>query len=193
MAIAPGDYEIGPPASRLRLFTFRQGLAARAGHDLVIEARAWHGTVQVPRDFTSAGGASSAGVPPASVRVEIDLRELEVLEGSGGVKPLTDSDRRDIKKTMQGVLRTGAHPLATFSSTDVHLQGDGAVVEGELSLGGETHPVRVQVRDDGGGTVSGRAEVVQSRWGIKPYTGFFGALKLRDAVDLEFTLALRPA
>ena len=27
--------------------------------------------------------------------------------------------------------------------------------------------------------------VVQSAYGIKPYTGFFGALKVRDAVDFE--------
>jgi hypothetical protein len=27
--------------------------------------------------------------------------------------------------------------------------------------------------------------VIQSSHGIKPYTGFFGALKVRDAVDFE--------
>lgn len=183
MAIPSGDYDIGPPASRLVLRTYRQGFAAKAGHDLVIEAADWRGHVHLPDGDGSA----------ASVSAEVDLRRLEVLQGTGGVKPLTDSDRREIQKTMQGPLRTAEHPVATFSSTAVHLDGDEGVVEGNLSLAGETHPVRLQVRAGGDGTVSGRAEVVQTRWGIKPYSGFFGALKLRDAVDLEFSIALRPA
>jgi hypothetical protein len=33
---------------------------------------------------------------------------------------------------------------------------------------------------------------VQSRWGIKPYSAFFGALKLRDAVDIEVEATLVP-
>jgi hypothetical protein len=36
------------------------------------------------------------------------------------------------------------------------------------------------------------AEVVQSQWGIKPYSALFGALKLRDAVDIEVEAALVP-
>jgi hypothetical protein len=183
MAIAEGDYDIGPPASRLLLRTYRQGLAARAGHDLLIEARDWRGHVHVPGGL----GDSSA----VSVSVEVDLRQLEVLEGTGGVKPLTDSDRREIKKTMQGPLRIAEHPVATFRSSSVHATGDEAMVEGELAIAGETHPLRLQVNDAGGGTVSGRAEIVQTRWGIKPYSGFFGALKLRDAVDVELTVDLR--
>lgn len=183
MAIAPGDYDIGPPACRLLIRTYRQGFAARAGHDLVIEARDWRGHVQVPPDGPTA----------ATISVEVDLRQLEVLEGTGGVKPLSDSDRREIKKTMRGPLRTEDHPVATFTSSVVHLGAEEATVEGELSIAGETHPLRLQVREGPDGTVTGRAEVVQTRWGIKPYSGFFGALKLRDAVDLELSVVLRPA
>lgn len=187
MAIAPGDYDIGPPSSRLHLRTYRQGLAARAGHDLLIEAREWRGHVHVPE------GDGDASAP--SVSVEVDLRALDVLEGSGGVKPLTDSDRREIKKAMQGPLRVAEHPVATFRSSGVHSAGDEAadeaMVEGELSIAGESHPLRLQVRDAGDGTVTGRAEIVQTRWGIKPYSGFFGALKLRDAVDVELAVDLR--
>ena len=34
--------------------------------------------------------------------------------------------------------------------------------------------------------------MVQSRFGIRPYSGMFGALKLRDQVDVEVTVALGP-
>jgi hypothetical protein len=35
--------------------------------------------------------------------------------------------------------------------------------------------------------------VPQSAFGIKPYSGFFGALKLRDEVTVEFDLDLSKA
>jgi hypothetical protein len=43
-----------------------------------------------------------------------------------------------------------------------------------------------------GGRVQGSATIVQTRWGIRPYTGFFGALKLSDEVRVEFGADLTP-
>lgn len=178
----PGDYEIGPPGSRLVLRTFRQGVAARAGHDLVIEAAAWHGTVRVPGE----GGS------PASVAVEVDVGGLHVVAGTGGVKPLTERDRREIEATMQSQLRAADHPVVSYVSSTVDLTDLGALVEGALTLAGRTQPLQIELRREGDGPISGRAQVVQSRWGVKPYTGFFGALKLRDAVDVELSVGLPP-
>jgi polyisoprenoid-binding protein YceI len=63
-------------------------------------------------------------------------------------------------------------------------------VEGELTLAGQTHPLRLRVRRQDDATVAGATSVVQTQWGIKPYSGLFGALKLRDTVEVEFTVAL---
>ena len=43
------------------------------------------------------------------------------------------------------------------------------------------------------GRYRGSVTVVQSAFGIKPYTGFFGALKLRDEVVAEFEVDLSRA
>jgi polyisoprenoid-binding protein YceI len=180
MAVAAGEYEIGPPTGRLLVRTFRQGVAAKAGHDLLIEVAGWEGRVTVPAD--------SAAQPAVSVRV--DLGTLQVLEGTGGVKPLSEGDKKQIRETMHKVLQVDRDRYATFTSTGAEVQGDSAVVEGDLALFGQTHPLRLDVRQRDDGTVAGTASVVQTQWGIKPYTGFFGALKLRDAVDIEFTVAL---
>ena len=40
--------------------------------------------------------------------------------------------------------------------------------------------------------ITGSAVIVQSRWGIRPYTAFLGALKLRDEVEVEFDVDLTP-
>ena len=199
-SFAMGDFDIGPSNGRLRLRTYRQGLAAKAGHDLVLEAAEWHGRVHV---LSEADGSASVAAEievemevefeaeiEVSIEVEIDLRRLEVREGTGGVKPLTERDRADIRKAMRQPLGIDAQPIATFRSSSVRVEGERATVEGELSIAGQSHPVGLDVRREADGTISGSTQIVQSAWGIKPYTGFFGALKLRDAVDVEFVLQL---
>lgn len=179
MSLGSGERELGPPASSLRLRTYRQGLAAKAGHDLVLEATEWHGRLSVP---------DAGGVP--FIAVEVDLRSLVVVEGTGGVKPLTEHDKDEIRKTMQKPLHIADHPTATFRSTGVEVRGEEATIQGELSLAGQTHPVELRAHQEAGGAVVAHAEIVQSTWGIKPYSGFLGALKLRDAVDVDVSVSL---
>ncbi|MHB1555430.1 MAG: YceI family protein [Acidimicrobiales bacterium] len=191
-SFAMGVLDIGPSNGHLRLRTYRQGLAAKAGHDLVLEAAEWHGRVHV---LSEADGSASVAAEmevefEAEIEVEVDLRRLEVREGTGGVKPLTERDRGDIRKAMRQPLGIDAQPIATFRSSSVRVEGERAAVEGELSIAGQSHPVELDVRREADGTISGSTQIVQSAWGIKPYAGFFGALKLRDAVDVEFVLQL---
>ncbi|MFE4176580.1 YceI family protein [Streptomyces sp. NPDC056909] len=182
MAVAAGEYEIGPETGRLLLRVFREGVAARIGHDLLIEATRWEGHVSLPAD------TGTAAQPTVTVR--IDLGTLEVREGTGGVKPLSDGDRQQIRRNMRKVLRTDRHPHAAFTSTRVELHDGRATVEGDLTLTGQTHPQRLEIQQRDEDTLTGATTLVQSRWGIKPYSGFFGALRLRDAVDIEFTVSL---
>ncbi|HZD66556.1 MAG TPA: YceI family protein [Acidimicrobiales bacterium] len=187
MAIATGTYQVGPGQGRLLLRTSRQGAAARAGHDLTIGVTRWRATAEVNLEDPGA----------SSVRLEVDATSLEVREGTGGIKPLTDKDRADIKETIdKKVLHTDQHPEITFSSTRVSPQPGEAtqvVVEGELTIQGRSGPVSAEValRDvEGGARVRGRATVAQTGWGIKPYSGFLGALKVSDEVEVEIDVEL---
>jgi len=40
--------------------------------------------------------------------------------------------------------------------------------------------------------VQGTAAIEQTRWGIRPYTAFLGALKLSDEVTVEFSIRTSP-
>jgi hypothetical protein len=40
--------------------------------------------------------------------------------------------------------------------------------------------------------VRGTATIIQSQWGIRPYSAFLGALKLKDEVVVEFDVVLLP-
>jgi polyisoprenoid-binding protein YceI len=177
VAATTGSFRLGPDNGRIVLKTGRAGLAARAGHDLTIEVTRWSAQVEVP----------DAGVPAATVSAELDLGSLQVREGSGGAKPLSDKDRRDIGKTMTGILGTG---MAAFRSTRVVPAGAGGGIDGTLNLNGRSEPLRLQVTEPAPGHYRATATVVQSGFGIKPYVGFFGALKLKDEVVVEVDVTL---
>ena len=125
----------------------------------------------------------------SSVIVEVEVDSLEVREGTGGVKPLTNADRAQITKTLGEVLHTAQHPTITFRSRRVEGSAGSFSVDGELTVMGVTRPVMVQGRVTDGRVVGG-ATVVQSQWGIRPYSAFFGALKLSDEVKIDFDIAL---
>ena len=166
------------------LKTGRQGIAARAGHDLTIEVTRWSAQVEVPDD-------EAGGIAAATVSAELDLGSLEVREGAGGAKPLTDRDRGEIKKTIRGILGDGT---ASFTSSRiVRFGASGGAIEGTFTLNGKDEPVRLQVAEPGPGRYRGTATVVQSAHGVKPYVGFFGALKLKDEVGVEFDISIPAA
>jgi hypothetical protein len=51
-------------------------------------------------------------------------------------------------------------------------------------MNGNVHPLDFELELGPDGAVSARATVKQSDWGIEPYSGLFGTLKVRDAVDV---------
>ena len=77
----------------------------------------------------------------------------------------------------------------TFRSRRVEGSAGSFTVDGELTVMGVTRPVMVEGRVTDGRVVGG-ATVVQSQWGIRPYSAFFGALKLSDEVKIDFDIAL---
>jgi len=198
VAATSGNFRLGPDTGRVVIKTGRAGLAAKAGHDLTIEVTRWSAQVEVPAE--SDGGQSAA-----TVSAELDLGSLEVREGTGGAMPLTDRDRREIKKQMGGILRGGT---ATFASSRIipsgsllapggatppHPPAAGGAIEGTVTLNGTSQPARLQLTDSGSGRYRGSVTLAQTGFGIKPYTGFFGALKLKDEVVVEFEVDLSKA
>lgn len=155
----------GPDTGSLQVHTYREGVAAKVGHDLIIEVTDWSGS--------DDGGA---------LELTADPRSLEVREGRRGVKPLTDKDRASIAKTIQADI-LGTQPIV-FRSTGV----DGDHVRGDLTIAGSTQPVEFDLRREGE-RVRATIPVMQTRWGIKPYRGFMGALKVRDDVEVVLDAA----
>lgn len=181
MTLTDGTYRLGPSTGRLLLRTSRAGLGRRAGHDLTIEATRWSGEAVVV-----------AGAPDrSSVNVTVEAGSLEVREGAGGLKQLTDADKAEIKRTLQGkdLLHTAEHPTFVFRSTRITGTPESFEIAGDLTIKGRTHPATVHGKGHGDRLLRGWAVIRQSTWGIKPYTAFLGALRLADEIRVEFDVA----
>ena len=173
-----GTYRLGPDSGRVVIKTGRAGLAAKAGHDLTLEITRWSAEVTVP-------GEDEGGPGAARISAELDLGSLTVREGTGGAKPLTDKDRRDIEATARRILGGGGDATVRYVSSKVIASGSRGVVEGALTIRGRSRPVRLDLTSPAAGRYRGEATVRQTDFGITPYSGFFGALKLRDEVGVE--------
>lgn len=185
MTIKSGSHSIGPENGKLTVNTYVGGMGAKMGHDLVLEATKWNGTVNL----------DAANPAATSVEVSVDPRSLEILQASGGMKALSDKDRGEIASNSDKTLNTSKHPAITFKSTGVSGAAPNLKLNGNLTISGQTSPVTldVTVQDTGGDVkLSGKTALNHSDFGVKPYSKL-GALKIKDGVDLAIELTLPSA
>jgi len=113
----------------------------------------------------------------------VDARQLRVLD-----KDVSAKDRAEIQETMLGpkVLDSEKFPEILFRSSHVERLGDGKwVVEGSLTLHGQTRLIRVQVEGQGG-HYRGWAQLKQKDFGMTPVVVAGGTVKVKDEVRVEF-------
>jgi polyisoprenoid-binding protein YceI len=182
MALTSGHYELGPQNGTLLLRTRRQGVAASIGHDLTIEVGRWSAEADVTDD--PAGGR---------IRARVDIGSLTVREGTGGAMPLTADNRTEIERNARKALDADTFPEATFESSRVTGSPPHIVIEGTLTLHGAGASQRIEIDETGPDRYRARATVVQTQFGIKPYSAFLGALKLRDEVEVDVEVTLPEA
>jgi len=172
---------IGPAQGSLTLHTGVEGRAAKAGHALTILLTDWSATVTLD------------GPQPTALSLRTALASLEVVSGEGGLKPLSDKDKRTVKASALQTLSAADHPEVTFASRSITAREDGYDVEGEVVLAGVAAPLVVGLKvHRAGGTaiVEALVPMVQTQFGIKPYTGLMGGLRVRDRVEIRLSVTV---
>ena len=158
-------------------------MGAKLAHDLILTPTQWSGTMNVDADNPGASSAS----------LTIDARSIEIVEAVGGMKSLSDKDRRDIAKNINDkVLETGKHSQLTFESTSVSGSEPNFTAAGNMTIRGTTRPVNVALNVNGS-QVTAKTSISQKDFGIKPFSAMMGAIKLRDDVEFELTVTLPSA
>ena len=177
-----GTHAFGPQDGQLLLKVFREGVASKMGHDLTIEVKDWSAKVDANPDDLSQ----------TSIEADAQVPSFSVLEGTGGAKPLSRTDKSDIKKNIDEKILTGS-PTISFRTTGApNGNGSSYTVPGELTVNGATRPTTVNVAINGD-KAKVTFKVVQSEFGIKPFKALMGALKVRDQVDVEWRYRSPPA
>ena len=161
---------LGPRNGKLLVHTGKGGAIAKAGHNLMIEVGRWRATLT-----------------PDAVELTADARSLRVVSGSGGISPLRDEEKAGIAQTIDDdVLKGGT---ISYRSSAVTARDGGYDVEGHLDLLGVQAPLSFALSLDGD-HLTGRAEVKQTDWRIKPYSALFGTLKVADVVEVTIDATL---
>lgn len=173
--------KFGPAHGTLSVRTDVQGRAAKMGHRLTMTFQDWDGSVTFD------------GPVPVAAQLRAALPSLEVLGGEGGVLALTDADRVTIRRTALRAVKADLHPGVLFESDRVRPTSHGYTLDGRLSVAGRDRDATVEVFVTGTGEawqLTAQAQVVQSEYGIRPYSAFLGALQVQDRVQVGLAVSL---
>ena len=172
---------------------FRDGVAAKLGHDHVVRATRFSGFVRFDPTAPEA----------ASIRVDVDAAGLKADEPStrrrfGASGEPTADDVEQVEKSMksEAQLNVATFPRITFVSNRITRQAsDRYLVTGQLTIRGLTRTVQfpASVRMEGDVLhATATVEFSQSSFGYQPYRAALGAIKNKDAVMLHVDLTATP-
>jgi len=168
------DAAIDVQRSTITIHVGKAGLFSAAGHEHWINAPMSSGTIRES--------------PPARVEFTVDTAKMTVKPD-----PKVDTKTQaEIQKDMEEMtLETRKFPQITFRSSRIDKLADGQwKVEGDLSLHGVTKPVTLTVKRTGS-SYTAHTALKQTNFGIKPISVGGGVIKVKDEVEIDFTIFAR--
>jgi len=181
-------YRIDALASQVLIFVYRAGLLARLGHDHVVASHDVTGYIL----WADAPDVARADLHVPLATLTVDEAELRAAAGFETVP--SDDDIAGTRDNMLASIDAAAFPvLRVLITRQAAGSGDPSAVtlHAEVTLHGVSHsfPVTVELeRDADRLRVSGSFDVLQSDFGIRPFSVFGGALAVRDRLDVRFHL-----
>ena len=159
-----------PQQSSITVKVSKSGLFSGFAHDHVIVAPIGRAELD-PRRLTA--------------EITVLTKEMKVMD-----KDVSDKDRADIQSTMLGpkVLDQEKYPEIHFKSTHIEQTSPQHYrVAGTLELHGTRQELTFEVTGSGD-RYHGATKLKQSDFGIKPISLFGGSVKVKDEVELEFSV-----
>jgi len=182
-------YEVIAGESLVYARVYRGGKLKKLGHNHVVAFR------DVRGDIFLAGTPSRSlfdiVIPLAGV--EVDPPALRRRQGEAFRTEISDSARSRTRANLLGVeqLDAASHPAVYLGSTEIEEGDEASRVTFDITIRGQTRSktIRVPVERRGQRLVArGEFDLLQSRFGIEPFSTLGGALKVKDRVELAFTI-----
>ncbi len=183
-------YRVIDEGTRVYARVFRGGSMAKLGHNHVVLFPGVRGEV-----YLAAGIDDSLFdlvVPVAGA--EVDPPALRRDQGRAFRTEISDDARARTRNNMLGerVLDAARYPHITVSSAGIEGPPDRPRVTLDITIRETTRRLAVPVtlnRDADSLRAEGRLELLQSDFGIEPFTVLGGALRVEDRVELVFTVS----
>jgi len=175
----------------VQVFKDPDTMGAGLSHDHVVMATGWGGTVT----WDEAN--------PGACKVEMKLPVRGLIIDEAGMRKkvgyssmLSEDQRVDVKKNMLAAeqLVGDKHSHITFSSTGCVASGGGVTVSGNMTLRGQSSPVKAQMKitaDGSSFSASGGFKASHTQFGFDPFSAMFGQLKNMN--EMSFTLDVKGA
>lgn len=193
LADGPGTvYRADPAASDIRIYVYRGGAAARAGHNHVLTVPAFEGYARY--------SAQSPDDSRCDLRLRFeDLRidDPDVRRETGGsfAKPLSESDIDGTRRHMLGKkgFEADRFPEIALHCVAVHGEFPRPILQLQVRLHGAEHELWVPVEaqaDARSLRVQGAFALRHSDFGLEPYSVLGGLMAVQDAIAIHFDLRL---
>jgi polyisoprenoid-binding protein YceI len=167
---ADNDRTINTDKSSMTVHVFKSGVFSAFGHE---------------HEVTAPVAEGSFSENSLAVTLRVEARRMLVVDHD-----VSEKDRAKIQETMLGpqVLDSEKFPTITFKSSSIDRLGDGKwIIHGDLTLHGETRPIKVEAEGQSG-HYRGSAEVRQKDFGITPVVAGGGSVKVKNEVRVEFDI-----
>jgi hypothetical protein len=180
-------YEVSPQNTQLSIFVFRGGKFSRLGHNHVMTSQHVAGRVWVHPEFARSGFELSFPV----VQLVVDDAEARRAAGSDFPPDIPQSDKDGTRKNMlrAEVLDSERYPEVKLRSAHVGGTLQAPQVTASITIRDATHDVEVPVKIAIEGaklSASGEFDVLQTQFGIKPFSVALGALEVQDRLHIKF-------
>ena len=168
-------------SATLTVRTRAEGLLARLAHDLELTSADVGGAATLDGEAWTA----DLSMPVASLRVVGALHGDKLDRGT-----LSAADRARIEQKMREDVFFGGAAILTAAARGASL----TIGEATISIASRSQRVPVTLRAepsvDGTTRVTGRFTLSLDRLGAKPIKGPLGAFRVKDAVEVSFTIPL---
>jgi polyisoprenoid-binding protein YceI len=180
-AAAAKTYSISAAQSQLALTLIQEGVLRKIHPTHHVGVKTFSGRIQLPADESKSLAELDA---EAKSFVNID-KDMKDFERSGFHKVLHEE-----------VLASGKHPTIKFRSTSIsNVQKSGYnrsfTLNGDLTLRGVTRRVAFPVKVTINGNqlrATGEENIKQTDFGITPYSGGLGTIKIGDQLKVSFVI-----
>lgn len=182
-------YDVDPQQSALHVLVFRGGALARLGHNHVMSVRGLKGRLWL--HATTAKSGFDVSFPVAQMLV--DDPEARRAAGSDFPPDVPEADREGTRRNMlrAEVLDAERYPTITLKSVNIagsraNPQATARVTLRDVSRDVSLRPA-VSVEADRV-MVRGEFDLLQSDFGIKPFSAALGALTVQDRLHVTFAV-----